>query len=251
MTTICTEEQIEKEIDKIINDVIKNNLNKAIDITGSRYLIVNIKNLLQSYKDVPNHIDTYAKFYTGQWGSLLSNPIASSKAFFAFIKMQNSSLNISKEIAGGGNIQKTMSNIGNKLIKSAIELKDNFNIAPLIKFLEENQNNSKEMFENFSENEQKFKKLANEMGFDNNLFELLSTVYKIKKNVLQGEFKTEIAKTISDKLKKICKQFDIDTSKDNSPIHPDANGYLIIIKILERKNIYYIYIKHIFEILLK
>jgi hypothetical protein len=107
------------------------------------------------------------------------------------------------------------------------------------------------MFENFSENEQKFKKLVNEMGIDNSLLELLNALYKIKKNVLQGEFKTEIAKTISDKLKKICKQFDIDTSKYNSPIHPDAKGYLIIIKILEHKNIYYIYIKNIFEILLK
>ena len=249
MTTICTEEQIEKEIDKIIDDVIKKNLSKTIDKAGLRPLIDNVKKLLQSYIDVPNHIDTYVKFYTGQWGSLIANPVASSKAFFAFLKMQNSSLNISKEISGGGSLQKTMSNIGNQLVKSAIQLKDNFNITPLVTFLKENQNNSKEMFQNFSENEQKFKKLANEMDFDNNLFELLNAVYKIKKQLSQDDFKTGIATIISDKLKKICKQFD--TSEINSPINPDTKGYLIIIKILERKNIYYKYIQHIFEIILK
>jgi hypothetical protein len=249
MTTICTEEQIEKEIDKIIDDVIKNNLSKTIDKTGLRPLIVNVKELLKSYIDVPNHIDTYLKLYTGQWGSLIANPVASSKAFFAFNKMQNSSLNINKEISGGGNLQKTMSNIGNQLVKSAIQLKDNFNIAPLITFLKENQSNSKELFKNFSENEQKVKKLANEMGLDNNLFELLNAVYKIKKQLSQDDFKTGIATVISDKLKKICKQFD--TSEHNSPIHHDAKSYLIIIKILEYKNIYYKYIQHIFEIILK
>ena len=207
MTTICTEEQIEKEIDKIIDDVIKKNLSKTIDKAGLRPLIDNVKKLLQSYIDVPNHIDTYVKFYTGQWGSLIANPVASSKAFFAFLKMQNSSLNISKEISGGGS------------------------------------------FQNFSEKEQKFKKLANEMDFDNNLFELLNAVYKIKKQLSQDDFKTGIATIISDKLKKICKQFD--TSEINSPINPDTKGYLIIIKILERKNIYYKYIQHIFEIILK
>ena len=248
MTNNCSAEQLEKEIDKIIDDTIKNNLNNAIDKGGLRPLINNLKKLLGSYKDIPNHIDTYVNFYTGQWGNLITNPVSSGKAFFAFVNLQNSSVNINKELYDGS-IHKVMNNVGKQLLKSAINLKDKFNVSPLIKFLEENKNNSKNMFENLPENEGKLKKLANEMGFDNNLIEMLSGVYKIKKQLSQEDFRIEISKTISDKLKKVCKQFENPNKKINefSIITPQEH----VKEILERKNIYYKYIKNIFELFLK
>jgi hypothetical protein len=247
MTNLCSAEQLEKEIDSIIDNTIRDNLNKSIDKSGLRPLVDNIQKLLQSYIDIPNHIDTYLNFYTGQWGNLITNPLSSTKAFLAFAKMQNAGVNINKQLYDGS-IHTTMQNIGKQVLKSAINLKDNFNLSPILKFLEENKNNSKNMFENLPENEKKLKNLANEMGFDENLIEMLKTVYKIKKQLNQEDFKIEISKTLSDKLKKVCKQF------ENPDDHLNKFSLMTprekVKEILERKNIYYKYIKHIFEIIL-